>query len=136
MRLPMNRFLISLSALALAGFAGAALAQSAAITLEAGGDPSAASRTFATQIAARYPIGADYATARADVERNGFACETLTPDPQHDAPSASCTRSASDGRCQREWAIDLAQTSGRLRHPAEGSFALLCVGAVLPPKPR
>jgi hypothetical protein len=130
----MKAFLFSLSALGLLG--GAAAAQSGAIALDPNGDPSAVSRAFATQIAARYPIGANFAATRADAERNGFACEAFAPDPQHDAPSASCTRSTSDGRCQREWAIDLAETSGKLRHPAEGSFALMCVGAVLPPKPR
>jgi hypothetical protein len=116
--------------------AGLALAQPAPIALDAAGDPSTASETFAKAIASRYPMGANYASVKADVEQNGFACETIPPDPQHDAPTVECTHRGGDARCAQEWSIDLAETGGALRRPAEGSFARMCVGAVLPPKPR
>ncbi len=130
----MKNFIFA-AALALAP---SALAQTPAgpIALEASGDPSAVSEAFARNIAARYPQGANYEAARADVEKNGFACEVYPADPAHDAPNVQCTRRAAQSQCIREWSVDLAETSGTLRHPAEGSFAVMCVGAVLPPKLR
>jgi hypothetical protein len=100
------------------------------------GDPVAASEAFARRIAARYPLGGDYAAARADAASNGFVCEDYPPAPGADAPTAECVRSVGDGACVHEWAIELRAADGKLRASAVGSFARMCVGAVLPPKRR
>lgn len=104
-----------------AGFAAAA-----PVTLDE------ANLVFETQIAQRYPLGAGFSQARADLEANGFSCSAFGGGG--DAPTQECTRSARQGECSREWAVELRERDGALREPAKGSVAKLCVGAVLPAK--
>ncbi|MES1158308.1 MAG: hypothetical protein ABUL42_00280, partial [Terricaulis silvestris] len=123
-----------LAALLALAFAAPALAQSGAISFSEAGDASATSKAFADQIAARYRAGGDYAAAKADIERNGFRCEA--PNPAGMGPTHECVRTVSEAGCQHEWAVELRQSGGVALGAASGSFAVMCVGAVLPPKAR
>lgn len=122
----------ALAALLTLAFAAPALAQSAPISFAESGDAAATSKAFADQIAARYRAGADYAAAKADIERNGFRCEA--PNPAGMGPSHECVRTVTEAGCQHEWAVELRQSGGVSLGAANGSFAVMCVGAVLPPK--
>jgi hypothetical protein len=87
---------------------------------------------FEFQIAQRYPIGAKFTETKADLESNGFKCEPFGGGG--DAPTQECIKAAREGECSHEWAVELRERGGALRTPAKGSFAKLCVGAVLPAK--
>jgi hypothetical protein len=89
---------------------------------------------FETEIAQRYPLGAKFSEAKADLEANGFRCSPFGGGG--DAPTQECIQAARAGDCSREWAVELRERDGALRAPAKGSVAKLCVGAVLPPKKR
>ena len=91
-----------------------------------------ANLAFETQIAQRYPRGAKFTEAKADLEANGFKCSAFGGGG--DAPTQECTHSARQDECSREWAVELRERGGALRAPAKGSVAKLCVGAVLPAK--
>jgi hypothetical protein len=125
----MKHVLAALFALA---FASPALAQSAPISFVEAGNAKATSKAFADQIAARYGAGGDYAAAKADLERNGFRC--AAPNPAGMGPTHECVRAVSQAGCQHEWAVELRQSGGVGLGGASGSFAVMCVGAVLPPK--
>lgn len=88
---------------------------------------------FEAQVAQRYPLGATFTEAKADLEANGFRCSPFGGGG--DAPTQECTRSTRQGECAREWAVELRERDGALRTPARGSVARLCAGAVLPGKP-
>jgi hypothetical protein len=109
-----------------------ALAQSGPISFSEARDAVATSKAFSDQIATRYRSGGDYAAAKADVERNGFRC--AAPNPAGMGPTHECVRTVSEAGCQHEWAIELRQSGGVALGAASGSFAVMCVGAVLPPK--
>lgn len=123
-----------LAALLVLASAAPALAQSAPISFVEAGTASATSKAFSEQIAARYPAGGDYAAAKADLERSGFRCEG--PNAQGLGPTHECVRTVSETGCQHEWAVELRQSGGVALGAASGSFAILCIGAVLPPKRR
>jgi hypothetical protein len=91
-----------------------------------------ANLAFEFQIAQRYPVGARFSEAKADLEANGFSCSAFGGGG--DAPTQECTQSTRQGECSREWAVELRERGGALRTPAKGSVAKLCVGAVLPAK--
>lgn len=121
----------ALSAILLA-IAAPALAQAGPISFAEAGNAPATSKAFANQIAARYAAGSDYAAAKADVERNGFRCEA--PNPAGMGVTHECVRTVVEAGCKHEWAVELRQSGGVALGAANGSFAVLCVGAVLPPK--
>src|SRR5512132_2235318 len=70
---------------------------------------------FERQIAQRYPLGAKFAEAKADLEASGFACSAFGGGG--DAPTQECTRAARQGECSREWAVELRERDGLLRTP-------------------
>jgi hypothetical protein len=92
----------------------------------------AVNQRFAAAMAVRYPQGADFLQARADAEANGLRCEAMPGTPGVQA--SECVRSVRVSNCNREWAVELRQADGKLASPAVGSFATLCVGAILPAK--
>jgi hypothetical protein len=89
---------------------------------------------FETNIAQRYPLGAKFSEAKADLEASGFKCSPFGGGG--DAPTQECIQAARAGDCSREWAVELRERDGVLRAPAKGSVAKLCIGAVLPAKKR
>ncbi|MEJ0023909.1 MAG: hypothetical protein WDN76_11115 [Alphaproteobacteria bacterium] len=115
---------LALIALPLIVFASAASAEP--VKLEE------ANLAFESQIAQRYPLGAKYIAAKADLEANGFSCSAYGGGG--DAPTQECVRSSREGECSHEWAVELRERDGVLRTPASGSVAKLCVGAILPAK--
>lgn len=122
--------------MAAAAALGAASAQQGGLLSEAG-DPVSTTRAFAAAIAQLYPAGGDYAQAKAGLEAQGFTCEAQgEQSPLADAPTHECTHAANIEGCRHEWAVELRDKDGKMRAPALGSFAVMCVGGVLPVKPR